>query len=274
MRHSLLDRFRGALFGSLLVHDSKKPLSRSYVELSETLITTGKFSPTPDILDCNNTAQLALSLLPVFLFFHENLTLLKQELEPLRTVFPNLDEVLLWGEAMSGIVAEKYQPDTLLEQILPHYPHTELAQQLELIQSFLRKNAGLCQVVSCLNRFNQPIPTALALSLYCFVYTPDAFPLCVNRAGNTGKFAPLTTPLTAALAGSYNSFIAIPVSERLALKKNPQSQQLHETIQQLFLAWSGVYQPTLGTHLSFEALASPGVIQPRPSLRVISQKYD
>jgi len=274
MRYSLLNRFQGALFASLLARDSVNPLSRSYVELSEILITSGNFSPTSDILNCHNTAQLTLFLVPVFVFFHENPTMLKQQLDPLRSCFPNVDDVLLWGEALGGILAAKYQPATLLKQLLPRYPQTDLAPQLELIESFLRKNAGLCQVVACLNRFNQPCQTALALSLYCFLYTPEAFTLCVKRAGGTGKFAPLTTPLTGALAGSYNSFIAIPVSDRLALRENPQTQQLNQTIQRLFLAWSGVYQPTLGGDLSSEALATPGVIQPRPSLRLISQKSD
>lgn len=282
-RFSVLNRFQGAIAGCLFSQTSQENSLCVYSQISDALITSSELAEKQwqQIRQyCGgktaSSTELALLLLPMFLFFHENLGLLKQQLEPARGFCPDVDDVFVWGSAMAWVIKDKLQPPMLLEQLRRDHSqvNSNILPQLKLVQMFLSENAGLKQVVDKLARHGSVEQTALALSLYCFFYTREDFSVSVNRAIKTGFSVPVVASLTAALAGGYNSYIGIPIFWRLTTEESIAYQNLYGRIERLFFAWCGVYQPNLLAVSSKEAIASFGIIQPRSSFELISQASD
>ena len=105
--------------------------------------------------------------------------------------------------------------------------------------------------------------TCIALAFYCFLSTPENFRLAVSRATRTSYQPHLTTALTGALAGAYNSIIGIPVSWRLTANRISQGTQRLSLAKRLIEVWAGVYDVSVLTQDQPLAVAAPRVIQPR-----------
>ncbi|MGK7877829.1 MAG: ADP-ribosylglycohydrolase family protein [Xenococcaceae cyanobacterium] len=299
MRYSLLSRFQGGLLGSIIGEtlvsnypgqDEKlSNWSKIGISATESLIGSGKIDRTDwqqichrqkvfeDFKNTANSTEVALATLPVAIFFHESPSLLREQLQHLREIWQHSaeasEDVLIWWYAIALALREKLHASQFITQILDHLEQrsTSLVQQLEQVQTFLAQGTPLEQVVPQLSRQGKPSQTAIALAFYCFGYTPEDFRLCVTRAAQGGCQPQITAALTGALAGVYNSFCGIPVCWRLASQEHRLYRDSYQRAKRLFAVWSGVCEPGISHLPESAAVASPGVIQPRTSLKIISQ---
>jgi hypothetical protein len=288
MRYSVLSRFQGAICGKLiaqaLVNNARSEPEFSYLTKRE-IATIAKIIPflevyPPDWLELPETsssAAIALATLPLTLLFHDNPHQWEKQLQ---SVLENredctqiVEDVLIWGYGLTLALREKLETRCLISQLLERYgtASTPLIEQLKQVQTFLEHGTPLEKVVFELSRHRNPNSTeAIALSYYCFAHTPEDFHLCLMRSYRCGFQISVTTPLTAALAGAYNSFSGIPLPWRLKLGRG--GQELSQKIIELFAVWSGVKQLNRLEVFQDTAIALSGTIQPRPSLKIVSQK--
>jgi ADP-ribosylglycohydrolase len=220
--------------------------------------------------------EVAVMTLPIALFFHDDELKLRQQLLQVGNVWHNQPEVLEGVLAVAYAIAlaltEKLDCTTLIPQVLSYLnpSQTLLVQQLEQVQTLLERGAGLETTLSHLRRDTQHrgkllerSHTSIALAFYCFLTTPEDFRLCVSRAARTRCQPQITSALTGALAGVYNSLIGIPVSWRLS------ANHLSSSIHRLRLAdcllevWAGVYDVSASAKMRRLTVAAPRVIQPR-----------
>lgn len=223
-----------------------------------------------------SSSEAAVATLPVALFFHEDEAKLRQQLLQAAAVWlhdsQTSEEVLAVAFAIALALTEKLNPATLIPRILNYLnpSQTPLVQQLEQVQTLLEKGAGLDTTLTQLRRHAPKSQgelkrscLSIALALYCFLYTPEDFRLCVTRAIRTGYQPQLTATLTGTLAGVYNSIIGIPVGWQLASQQIPMGVQWMQLADRLFAVWSGIYDVSVAEQFPSVAIAAPRVIQPR-----------
>ena len=278
MRYSLLSRFQGGSLGSLIgetratQNQNLSVWSQIAIETTEKLIQSGQLTSADwqQLNQINRTAtssETALATLPVILFFHESPSLLAKQLQQAAEVWlhPSASptELSVWGTAIALALRERLQPAQFVSQLLQSLKTVEspLVQQLEEIQGFIDHGIGLSQI--CQSRYSP-----LLKAFYCFGFTPEDFRLSVERAAQSDE-APLTTALTGALAGVYNSLSGIPLRWRLSDRHPAISHSLQQS-QRLFDNWSGAYAPEAIPTTA--AIASVLVMQKRSSLKIISQE--
>ncbi|OKH26189.1 hypothetical protein NIES593_03715 [Hydrococcus rivularis NIES-593] len=295
MRYSLLSRFQGGLLGGFLgetlIDSSSKregtiasEIGIDSIEpwLASSTLSAEDWEQIGDRLSAalegktpTNSGELAVAALPILFFFHDDLGLLKEQLQHLVNIWQlsaqTLEDVLIWAYAIALALREKLDPDRLLPQILVRYrsAQTPLIDQLEQVRTWLEQGTSLRQAIAQISRDGKPNPIALAL--YCFARTPEDFRLCLMQAIRTGKQASLVAALTGALAGAHNSFSGIPIDWRVAVGKHPTGQKLTREATCLFAAWSGAYKLEGLDTLKSAAVTSPLVMQPRSSVKIISQ---
>ncbi|KAM3096848.1 ADP-ribosylglycohydrolase family protein [Phormidesmis sp. 146-12] len=202
------------------------------------------------------TAKMAIALLPVGLFFHEDPLRLWQNLE--RAIAsvenPKIDPrgVFVVECAIAEILQERLDPLTLIPQLLVTLETLDkskspLVEQLQQVQTLLTQPAGLDAALK-LGRSKG----AIALALYCFLSTPEDFRLSLLRAARSHQ--PAVCALTAALSGAYNGLSGMMIEWRMAIDAT-------ETLSQagrLLSHWSGVYNPMDSLT---SAVAAPQVIR-------------
>jgi hypothetical protein len=303
VKYSLLSRFQGGLLGSLVgetlarqaqkaktitVSDLKlSPWSQIASDLSDRLLAFGNLS----IDDWEQIYQqyqnffrkkamprsdaIALAVLPLLFFFHEDSDLLKNQLQPLSQVWllseEILEDVCIVGYTISLALKERLDSEGAIAQILTRYRGTNslLIQQLEQFQTFLVQKASLEEIILKTTRQANLKNSSFPMALYCFSYTPEDLPLSLLRAARVEQ--PTIAPLTGALAGAYNSLNGIPLGWRVAIGRHPLGHSQAQQIKKIFSLWSGAYQSDRSEILESMAIASPSAIQPRPSLKIISQ---
>jgi ADP-ribosylglycohydrolase len=313
MRYSLLYRFQGALIGSAIAgvlanrflaqqQTSRQwltPRLSKFSQLSQAdrlsalvldkLINYGKLQAQDwqTILgQANNNgarSNFILATLPIALYCHENLSLLREQLELAQMTWQDasisLEDTLLFHQAIALILKEQL-PTASLERIIERSAalKSPLTEKLQLVQTAIERGKSLEQAMAAIAHREpaskadptEAIRSAIALSFYCFVCTPENFTLAVTRAVRTGSQIHLTASLTGALAGVYNSIHGLPLDWYLSDRHlfNHLSQQA----QLLFASWAGVSTPQTSPILEEEAIAASSSIQPRASLKIISQK--
>ncbi|MGL5877062.1 MAG: hypothetical protein ACRC2V_04650, partial [Xenococcaceae cyanobacterium] len=89
----------------------------------------------------------------------------------------------------------------------------------------------------------------------------------VTRARRLGDCLGTTAALTGALAGVYNSISGIPLTWILTCDRDVERQAT-----KLFASWAGIASARANSSLEIEAIAATSLIQPRSSLKIISQK--
>ena len=102
--------------------------------------------------------------------------------------------------------------------------------------------------------------------------TPDDAKLCLWQASQSPSQLHLTLALAGALSGAYNGIMGLPLSWRLNQDGQEMITTVAEQAQVILARWSGVYEVSSYPFLSHHALATPGIIQRRATLRIISQK--
>jgi ADP-ribosylglycohydrolase len=215
--------------------------------------------------------------LPIAFYYHENLSLLRKQLEIAFTSWQNstalLDEVWFWYEAIALGFQERIQPQPLKQILnLSSVLTNPLREKLELLQTAIDRGTGLERVVFSLTHCNrdkvnevESTHNAIALALYCFACTPEDFTLAVNRAVQIRDRSPLTAVFTGAISGVYNGISNIP-GDRYRFSETELQAQL------LFASWAGATRVERSQILEQQAIAASSFIQTRSSLKIISQK--
>lgn len=296
MRYSLCSRFRGTLLGAAVgdvlsqaidispvvpefdKSSTVKDFSWEQVAVAvaqgliekQTVDLSKVNSYFPEQAKIINPVKVTIAALPIALFYHDNETQLRS----------NLQQFLAWQqdpEIVAGVLAvgyaialsltEKLQAASLIPQIL-HFiadPQLLLHQQLMLVKSLLKHQVSIVKAVSVLGE--QP-SSAIALAFYSFLSSLEDFSVCVKRAATYNLSI---SSLTGALSGAYNTPCNIPVNWRLLLScsaRNPlaawgvhnEAEILH-LCDSLFAVWSGVYHVTSTADVM--AIAAPQVIRLR-----------
>jgi len=275
MNVSLLNRFQGCLYGSFLtppVQDSDAIAVRNSIltEIINTLGHSGNISLEKwQDLSQTNPREFPIALIPIALFRHDYLTGFQDELGILsenQLISPDDALALLgWGQVLSLIVREKFPSKNKVEACLSSLQAvtqgTVWEESLIRIKRVIQEGYSLERVVETLGA--SELLSAIALSLYFFLDTPEHFDLTLKRAALIKH--PLVLPFTGALAGAYHGFTGIPLTWRLT---QPEPMFL-EPIHQFWGQWSGVLSEN--SLLLAIAIASPLVIQRRPNVPLISQ---
>ncbi|MEM8778064.1 MAG: ADP-ribosylglycohydrolase family protein [Cyanobacteria bacterium P01_G01_bin.49] len=287
MNHSLLSRFQGSLFGSL-IGPKIIPSEGSFFTwktLSSTLILKLLENGEISQQDCQEIAgniqdlkpgELILGTLPLILFFHQEPSLFWQQIDPLiyhGKIVPSTVEELRCGlEILRLIFSNNFQ---ISEQVnlINHLAKISppLNQSLNQIQSYLAEGTPLTEVIKLFRQKTIEQPTIFPLSLYCFYRTPTDFRLSMTQAAQTSN--PTICALTGAFSGAYNSYSGIPRNWHLALEQDQSLSLCYQQISRLWAMWAGVGNCAL-IEIALENLGITSTVdqQPHLSLKLISQK--
>jgi hypothetical protein len=271
MQYALLNRFQATLVGAALgevrgMTDRQQtfftkplPLQTLTQHYLQQLLQSRSLEPFDQELSTPQvTGKMAIALLPVGLFFHEDHLKLWQNLERaiVRVQAPQIDRrgVFAVEFAIAEILQERLDPLTLIPQLLATLEglsslDSPFIQQLQQVQTLLQQQAGLESVLK-LGRSESEI----ALAFYCFLSTPDDFRLSLLRAAQTHQ--PVVYALTGALSGAYNGLNGMAIEWRLAIDQT----EILSQARHLLAHWSGVYNPTDAEPL-ISAVAAPQVIR-------------
>lgn len=307
MQQLLIDRFRGLFLGvavleahchrqgnshrnSTLAEGQDVPLPRDSWRWCEALAigksevlahsSQGQNEPPVPVLDPPSSegdielAILMAQMLPVALFYHENLPRLEEYIcgHRLRGARPDLQvEVLGIGVAIALLCKEQASPQTLIPQLLAHdfLSGTNLHGQLQQVQTLLQKQSSLSVVWSEVNPEPasgiSPLGTALAMACYCWSSTADTFALTVTRALTLPQSPTIAALIAGALSSVFNGVHGIPLAWQGAFSTHSGSRaSILAQADQLLGAWSGYlsYEASI-LPLEKTAVSAPGVLRPR-----------
>ncbi|WP_414528159.1 ADP-ribosylglycohydrolase family protein [Nodularia chucula] len=287
MRYPLVNRFKGTLLGALLgevlakdteyQYDIGSDISQILVIGTKSLIELGKLDIN-NWLECDQNKSLhvdttdgvlpkaIMATLPVALFFHENMTQLRQNLLCMQALWGDdsviRDGTLAVGYAIAQCLTEKINPQTLIPEIIGFIGETTtlLPQKLLKLNDLLNEGVGLETAQAQFCREGPGI-YAIAMGFYCFLSTWEDLNLAVLRATNKHYIgqretvnldAPSISIITGALSGAYNGTAGIPVKwqmllcpTNLATGERRNFSQVLELADALVAVWSGVYDPAL-----------------------------
>jgi hypothetical protein len=284
MKVSLFNRFQGCLYGSILTPQTEDSEAVFFLHSSILLETIDILGYSDSIslekwqcLTQNNPREFSLALIPLSLFRHDYLTSLQSELALLsENQLLSPDDALAlfcWGHVLSLILREKLpsknKVEFCLSSLQAFIQGTVLEKDLIGIKQAIQKGYSLDRVTQNLESSN--LSSAIALSLYFFLDTPEQFDLSLKRAALINY--PLVLSFTGALAGAYHGFTGIPLAWRFV----PTELAFPDRIRQFWGQWSGVLpENTLPFSTAIAerhcVIASPLVIQRRPNVPLISQE--
>ncbi|MCU0551268.1 MAG: ADP-ribosylglycohydrolase family protein [Leptolyngbya sp. Prado105] len=270
MQSALLYRFQATMMGAIVgerigIQASGRLPSRHYsLEglmqfYAESLIDPSRIEDSSDPIfrEPLTNAESAIALLPVFLFFHDDFTKLRQNVQTVLTLWQNLSiselELLAIGYTISQALKESLNPRRLISPMFSALlapPEGILRlQRLQQVETMVQQKVGLEDAVQLILTLSDATTgdAAIALALYCFLSTAGDFRLSILRAAQTRYQVPGVSALTGALSGAYNSTIAIPADWRSTLH---QEDKMRQTCTRLLANWSGMY------HLNDETLNS------------------
>lgn len=228
----------------------------------------------------------AISTLPLMLFFHDDALkqqqALIQAMQPWQPNSSTQESLLALGYAIAQACKQQLNPTTLLSEISaylelllppalsPRANHS--ASWLATTKTLLAEATDLQMAVTAVQQWQRQtdIAGAIALAFYCFLSTPEAWQIAVQRAGHTGDAPSLVTAFTGGLSGAYNSMSGIPGSWLTAYEQTWATaahstsalSDLHQQATRLLASWSGSYDVTTVAPLTV-AVAAPQVIRPR-----------
>lgn len=297
MEYPLLYRWQGALFGSQISNPPTNDLEQatlrkiedfnlvlidnliSYRELNiEKLENNGIYQILiREISQENCFAVNALAFLPLALFYHDNLGLMSEKITALLISYPDSSgmskDIIVWSKLIALIVAEKLQVNQLADCFIAAQGKTQprLVKILSVISTCRAQRKSVQELVEYLTSLSLDESfKSMAIALYCFITTPANFALSWQRAITINEpRARIIAALVGVLSGAYNSWLNLPLAWRYANKALP--GKLDHKLRELLAIWSGVYQ-IKPYQLSPEFItASTQVIQPRSTLKIISQ---
>ncbi|MGK7941968.1 MAG: ADP-ribosylglycohydrolase family protein [Crocosphaera sp.] len=243
MSQSLLNRFRGSLFGPIIATRiiEKKTTELNWQIINKkiiiNLLNTETIAPETceaiALQDENiSSGELILRILPLILFFHETEYLLSEQIKNIEINQNIINDIMLFRQITNLILNSNNES---LKKILT------LAPFLEEIQTFLDNHTSLTDLTKKFRQKTAIDNNYLLLSLYCFYRTPDNFKLSILQASQFNH--PLILGITATVSGAYNGYSGIPIPWRLTISPEKDYNQLYQQISQLWAKWAGVNDP-------------------------------
>ncbi len=298
MRYSLNSRFKGTIIGTLLgeiilnrdrnLPNLKLPHVQKIMEGAESLIELGRFDfddwlkrQQQECLNSNTSdgilLEAILNTIPVILFFHDNTTKLRQNLQQVVEILPNnlvvQDGILAIGYAIAKSLTEKLTPHTLIPETVAFLGETpsNLPQQLLKVNDLLSQGAGLEKVQAEFSK-EEELSHVIPIAFYCFLSTLEDFRLSLLRSVQIKSRSLTLSMITGALSGAYNSTGGIPVTWQILLSQTELLDSrvnnfslLLNLADMLLAVWSGVYNSErhLKKVIGENAVAAPRVIRLR-----------
>ncbi|AFY80816.1 ADP-ribosylglycohydrolase family protein [Oscillatoria acuminata] len=297
MRYSVLSRFQGTLLGANigygiesdlfslagpLLEVRPRPGENEYLVASgKSLIQQGGFDSSSWLEAVASVSQRSegiestailgadrlMAVLPVLLFYHEQLEFLRTTLyqisEHLSIPLAERDGLLAMGYAIAASLTERLNRHSLIGETIAYLQQSPspLIIQLAIVEALLAEGVSLERVREQLTRTEETTSLPFALGFYCFLSTLEDFRLSISRATRTGSQSGVTTVITGILSGAYNSIPGIPWTGQ----QGPlPTDKLFHLGDRLLATWSGVYdvqyQPEEAIH--FRAVAAANVIRP------------
>lgn len=261
MQSALLYRFQAAMMGAIVgetigIQASGRLPPRRYSlnELmqfyAESLIDPNRIEDSSDPIfrEPLTNAEAAIALLPVFLYFHDDFTKLRQNVQTVLKVWQNLSlselDLLAIAYTLSQAFQESLNPRRLVspmfDALLAPPEGIPKLQRLQQVETMVQQKMGLEDATQLILTLSDATTgdAAIALALYCFLSTAGDFRLSILRAAQTRYQVPGVTALTGALSGAYNSTIAIPSDWRSVL---PGQEEIQQLCTRLLASWSGMY---------------------------------
>ncbi len=248
MSQSLLNRFRGNLFGPIIATKiiEQKTTELNWKIINQKIIIDLINTETIGLETCKliipkdekiSSGELIIKILPLILFFHETQYLLSEQIKKIainNQINQNMiDDIMLFREIINLTLNSN---TASLTNSLTHIPF------IEEIQTFLENHTSLTELKKKFRDKTALNNNYLLLSLYCFYRTPDNFKLSILQASQFNN--PLILSITAALSGAYNGYSDIPIPWRLTISPEKDYQLLYEQISQLWAKWAGVDDPS------------------------------
>lgn len=270
--------------------DSQKSLS-SASNLNSTQVDSNHEAEKIELSNLLSYSHHPLFLLPLMFFAGDDRVLLTEIMKKHNLKFSSLGEktateidnsLLIWNYLLSLILNSECEPwqldlNLLVEKTVKELDVGEarLIKQLKLVALAIKNGTSLHSLSEKLSS-NDNYHTAIALSWYCFITTPQDFKISILRAVNVKeKSARFTAALTGTLSGAYNGVAGIPWNWRARISQSSNYLLENQTVLKLFQAWLGVYSINNNQELynhRYCAVATPQKIQLRKRLKIISQK--
>ncbi len=287
MRYSLVSRFRGTFIGALHAARSQPNQEREVCSVAvascESLIALGRFDfedwslrQQSQLVPKHSTYQILetaiWATLPLALFFHENPIKLRHYLLDISQIWRDdlivRDSILAISYAVGRSLTEQLARLTLIPELVSFIGET----QTDLPQKLLKVNASLEQGIS-LQRVKNELgkdrsSNLVAIGLYCFLATLEDFRLSIQLSHQNGEHSPIvnaaltnrvTAAIAGALSGAYNSTAGIPIPILVESQKSAQFMsndfsRMVKLADELFAAWSGLYELKLPTNVAENTL--------------------
>lgn len=307
MHHNTYDRFGGSWWGGIIgqtIVNQADALTQSWVlerrqiaemllseKLNRTNLASFLASQSADsrLNEVNNWQYHSnlLSLLPSIILQTDEPNLYLRLMPDLESVQANSNivssqniNILIWGYLLTTVLNHQthlWEQALSIEEIFNRNRmlKSPLIEKLSIVLQGIKSGSSLQQITEQLSSKDQFQATAIALAWYCFVTTPHDFKLSVQRAARVdSKLAWLTITLTSTLSGAYNGMTVILDNWRTDIEQNQSWQLENHLLLKLLRFWLGVYdvEQNYGAYnLELDAIALPQFIQPRQSLKIISQ---
>lgn len=209
-----------------------------------------------------NNGMLAIATLPIAFFFHDDILLqqqhLRQTVQSWGGTISTQDWVAMFGYAIAQAIKERLAPCQFIAQLLSYWRGTELGlgqrspqvlAGLELLSNLIEQGVAYRTTILRLEQSLLQEESAIALALYCFLYTPDNWHLSVLHAARLLPAHPVLCALTGCLSGAYNSYSSLPLTWQAASLKpcsahSPSSSprvSCTDLATRLVASWAGVF---------------------------------
>ena len=297
MTYNTCDRFQGiwlgSIFGQALADGtSKNRLTFDFLPSDwlkqrkrETNILLGTEGLASSRQNGSQYDKNLLSVLPWILIYGDEPDLFKQTIDELYLAgLPAedreniIEDIFLWSYLLRLLLNKSRSPlnfELWCQQAVRNagVKKSALVNKLTIAIAAIKDGISLHQLTAKLDFENNLRQTAIALACYCFATAPQEFSLSTTRAANIPHLAGLTAPLTGTLSGAYNSMTGIPRKWRTIAERHFSYRSETKLAVKLFQAWLGVYLANCQelSDYEFHAVAVPRLIQPRKSLKIISQ---
>ena len=295
MRYLLQERFVGAYLGGVMAErlspQTKTSLNKLdhnqifWLEIHQEIMTQIPLDLSQSLswedLHINarskiTISELALILVPLILYYHDNLPQLEfflaQNAQYWQIPTSDLAGIIWWSTAVSLTLRDKLNPEDLLSQLTFAAQRLDYSfgQDLVRLQSLFTKLLSVTEVAEELLLLANPQDLPFLLSLYCFYQTPENFALTLQQARRVQDLTCNLLALTGFLSGAYNSRIGLPVDWEKFWQNEDSYQKIWQLGRKNFALWSGVCDR--GNDVNMTAIvATPRSLQNRVQLKIISQ---
>jgi ADP-ribosylglycohydrolase len=227
----------------------------------------------------------AIATLPFALLYHEDLNLLRQQIQlTVAQAHSPAAEIgaIVVNSAIALALQNRLQPSRLLPQLIADlqlsYLQPALAEQLTDVQTRLGEQTAEDLTAETVIPLDFASLSPIALAFYAFLSTAENFRLSLLRAAQLSSSSAYisTLTITGALSGAYNGKAVLPIDWRKALHSVPENRsplsllwdvnseaELLQYAQTLLAVWSGMYNSTQ----DFLSSRSPTVVTSPRTIR-------